>query len=746
MASRAVYLVLYRSRDDSELDRLQEYMDRIQALAPGAPMVLVGTHAGERTEGGGGEFRPKRPPSSLFSSFPSLHREPLFVSSMNGYGLEALRRTVLRLALRQPGVGELLPASFVKLRSALRTFFRLLADFGDVLSFEHVPGLEDAVVLRPQWVADVMAHVITMNDAKLRLLEAGEGGGGTAAHGRGGCTGRVAKRALLRLLEDVSPSRAEGLLALLENFSMMHSIDGDTALVPPLLPDASSARGAGLLYEEAAQSPDRSRWRWWSAHYEYSYLPDALLCRLLCRVLALPNLEVLEAWRFGAVTRRNGHLAMVSQGTVRGVDRHVVSVLVCGPRPENLGCLVSAKLRDLLAEAFPGVKLEDIRYGCPHCAQTRQRQPGFFKARLLQRKAANRETVTCEACDGDGLDLSDCLDKDDQAAPWRPERPPPPPPPSTTTTSDSAAATAAAAAAAAAALPPAGWHSQQEALMDRMLALMGRMSAQLSADSATRRAEYSDLRALAGARAEGEEELVRRVTAVARLVAGTDSKPLPSLHVVLPMPSGERPWWDRKGLLKARFRLHLLCEHPGGPHLTDHGGYEIERPSEWLRRYAPGVRLATHALGLLLGAGVRALTSGATDMGLGRLGALVDEHVLNEPLEAFGRLNGLLSSLQQGEQAQAQQGGGGADEEEDKAAAGAGGPSGGSAGVASWQAQHQVDLTNSQEARREIEALVRRQDPLGNYGNLQKVKTRAGDVLWLCKCHALEHVRNNTCW
>ncbi|KXZ48565.1 hypothetical protein GPECTOR_26g468 [Gonium pectorale] len=808
MASRAVYLVMYRSRDDSELDRLQEYMDRIQALAPGAPMVLVGTHAGERTEQGG-NFRPKQPPPTLFTAFPSLHREPLFVSSMNGYGVKDLKAVVLQLALRQPGVGELLPASFIKLRRAvqskqqtfksgaepvvtaaqyaelaasagvddptqLRTFTSLLYDFGDLLHFEHVPGLEDAMVLRPQWVADVMAHVITMNDAKLKKMEehsaSDSSGGAMSSSKHGGSTGRVAKSALLQLMEEVSPTRAEGLLALLENFNMMHSIDEVTALVPPMMPDVSSAHGATLLYEEASKSPDAPRFRWWSAHYEYSYVPDALMCRVLCRVFALPNLEILEAWRFGAVMRRNSHLAMILQGTMRGVDRNVVSVVVCGPKPENLGCLVSAKLKDLLAEAFKGVKLEDIRYSCPHCVQARQRQPCVFKAKFLQKKANANEKVTCEVCEAEDLDLADRLDKDDQATPWRPKRARVPATGAAATAARKASGVFPAATDDATGLTVTTAVTQQQGMMVHMVDMLGQIAAKLNADSTARQAEYKDLRALAGARAEGEEDLIRRITAVAKLVAGTDSKPLPTLHVVLPMPSADQPWWDRKGLLKARFRLHLLCEHPGGPHLTDHEGYEIERPAEWLRRYAPGVRLLTHSLGLLLGTGVKALTSGGSDMGLGRLGELVDAHVLNEPLEAFTKLNDLLSSLQQEDKRgreKGQEGGGkgmGMTEEGEEGikkdpkgkATGGGGKGGGpppasangaaaSGSTAAWQALHQLDFTNSQEARREIEALVRHKDSTGNYGNLQKIKTRAGDVVWLCKCHSEEHIRNNTC-
>ncbi|PNH12097.1 putative serine/threonine-protein kinase, partial [Tetrabaena socialis] len=217
MARRAVYLVLWRSRDDQELGGLREYLARIQALAPGAPMVLVGTNAGEKTEAGRGVYRPTQPPAALFADFPQLHPEAMFVSSKTGYGVGRLSEVLLAVAVAQPGTGERLPGYIVKLREEVRRARVLLApgaeplmpydkyeahggfgeacgsaDFGDLLHFSSVPGLEDAIVLRPQWVAEVMSRVVTVDDFKLRqlLVPGGAAGGGG---------GRVSKAALLKV-------------------------------------------------------------------------------------------------------------------------------------------------------------------------------------------------------------------------------------------------------------------------------------------------------------------------------------------------------------------------------------------------------------------------------------------------------------------------------------------------------------------------------------------------------------------
>lgn len=97
-------------------------------------------------------------------------------------------------------------------------------------------------------------------------------------------------------------------------------------------------------------------WLVWHAEYVYNYAPDSLLCRMLCRLFALRATEVLEAWRFGAVIRRNGHVCYVSRA--HGAQaRNQVVVTVCGAEPQVLGALVSSKLKELIEDAFAGIEV-----------------------------------------------------------------------------------------------------------------------------------------------------------------------------------------------------------------------------------------------------------------------------------------------------------------------------------------------------------------------------------------------------
>ncbi|PNH01922.1 hypothetical protein TSOC_012138 [Tetrabaena socialis] len=545
-----------------------------------------------------------------------------------------------------------------------------------------------------------MARVVTVQDKKLQqLLAAGQAAGG----GGGG----VSKAALLK--------HAAGLVGLMERFSLLHSIDDSTAIVPPLLPQASPATGVALLYEECGRTPSGRSWRWWHAQYAYSYLPDALLCRALCRLFFLAHVEVLEAWRFGAVLRRNGHIACLMQGDALSGPavggRNTLLVTVCGARPDVLGILVSAKVKELLAEAFTGVQLQDIYYGCASCVSAAQMQPGLVSVR----RCAKAATVRCEACDAE-LHAEVMALRDDQAQALLAPEP---------GTEQPAAAVVANGSVLLRLLELVSEQqdvlttlSAQAALDSRMVGMQGALGGQL--------------RDLTAGQAEAQADVVQRVLALHKGVALLDAKPMPALHVLLPEPAARRAWWkvDVKGLVKARFRLHLLCEHPDGPHLTDHEGYEIERPKQWLRKYVPAVRIISHTVGLLLGAGVKAHTTGAHDGGLGKLGAMVDEHVLNEPLEAFKNMNLLLDELEAGQEGAGVKGG--------KAAGMP--PSAPPPGTtADWHAKHAVEFEGCQEARREIQLLIKKQDPNCRYGDLQKVAALSGDILWLCKRHAECH-------
>ncbi|KXZ42701.1 hypothetical protein GPECTOR_123g473 [Gonium pectorale] len=586
MTPGAVYCVLYRARnyeDDAKLPELEEYLDRIQTLAPGAPMLLVGTQAGEDSQ-----HRP-RPLKSLFDKYKdTLAPEPIFISSKTGYGLSDLSAALLNMAVKQAESQKGLPESFSRLRKAVSVAQRLvqrgenplmpldafrrlsvncgvdpsemqrcmeaLSQYGDLRYFKNVQAMPDMVVLRPQWLADLMTYVVTTDGGKRHKLQDQDG--------------RVSRVTLMKCLESLSPLHAAGLVELLELLGLLYAVKGgDDVLVPVLM----------------------------------------------------------KQWAFKDYTNR------FFEG-----PKKVVEVFVYGATPERLVSLVTRQLELLRDEVlFQGVK------GCGACGED---QDLPFLHKVLQRDRQAWELLQ----------------------------------PSSAPSTDKQ-------------LVEATFQSLLVCFQDGISQVCEKVDRVLVRQN------------------DSHAYLARSLMNLYKLVHMLDEKKVPVLHVVLPEPPREnlsfRERWSIDGLLKQRFRLHLLCEWPGGePHLTDHEGYKIKRPREWLTRNRAVLKVAMRLVEGMLRAGVMTLTKGISDGGLSGIGELVDKHVLDNPLQAFSTLNELLDKLQ-------------AD------------PSGG--------APQQVDMAACQSARREIVKLIEKVDGEANvYGKLQKVVGPPHGVMWLCKCHA----------
>ncbi|KXZ42108.1 hypothetical protein GPECTOR_203g380 [Gonium pectorale] len=273
-----------------------------------------------------------------------------------------------------------------------------LSDMGELRHFSDVPGLENVVVIDPRWLADLMAKIVTANED--RMAELGMENGWTSME------------ALEKVVQSVCPASSsgsswvDGLVRLMQHCGLVYAAANEMAVIPPMLPDRMTqslqSYRAALVKQPGSQSgplPAGPR-RWWSAQYKYGRLLDHRLSRLLCRLLLLlPDVEVLDVWRFGAWLRRpqGDVLAMTCP---RRLDKdYTIHVAVCAWVPELLGARVSALLGE---ELMSDVELKDIQYECAACFEMEPtgdaQQHGMYSANVL-RKMAGRELV-CEHPDG----------------------------------------------------------------------------------------------------------------------------------------------------------------------------------------------------------------------------------------------------------------------------------------------------------------------------------------------------------
>ncbi|KXZ44533.1 hypothetical protein GPECTOR_66g261 [Gonium pectorale] len=350
MSPEAVYITVYNSRNDGQATSVDAYLERVQTLAPGARNMVVGAWADEGFTGDCPACY--KNPVSIFGLSDG---ECLCLSSKTENGIPELKQAILELAgvVKSASVVNVirLPEAYVRLRDQVRSlrermkqedkprvvsldvirnmeagapkkaddlhrFLSKLSEFGELLQFQHVPGLEDKVVVDPEWLADVLGDVVTRDKDKQQLLQLLEG----------------------PAMEARCPGNANELVRILEVYGLLYDLgDGERAIIPPTLPTLEADYIEKFLQEESP-GPDQPSPKWWSAKYTFNkHLPDALLCRLLCRLLSLPELHGMELGRM----RRFG--VFLKQGNQR---------LVVAYDPDQLG---------QVREQFPGVKCVECR-------------------------------------------------------------------------------------------------------------------------------------------------------------------------------------------------------------------------------------------------------------------------------------------------------------------------------------------------------------------------------------------------
>ncbi|KXZ44518.1 hypothetical protein GPECTOR_66g246 [Gonium pectorale] len=731
MSPDAVYITVYNSRDNGQAASVDAYIERVQTLAPGALNMVVGAWADEGYTG-------LQPPATALRGYknpvsvPGLPEgECLCLSSKMENGIPKLKQAIMELTgvVKSASILDVvrLPEVYVRLRDNVRSlrdkfkkenklrlvslkdimgnmeaelpqeadlhrFLSKLSDFGELLRFQHVPGLEDKVVIDPEWLADVLGDVVTSDKDKQQRLQL--------------LGGRIGMSNVHKIIEARCPDHANELVRILEAYGLLYDLgDGERAIIPPMLPTLAMDDAEKLMQE--SPGPDQPSQRWWGAMYNFEkHLPDALLCRLLCRLLSLPELRDMELgrmWRFGVFLQKGAQRIVVAYDPDQRSRKGALRVVACGPEPELRGLLVASQLAQV-QEQFPGVRLSSVKYDCPECLGCKgsDDDPGATTRCISAKVAWNQKRAEeCEEC-GKHSDMS-MYALDEQAVDWWQVK-------------------------------EIRGESEGTRKLHRSLGAMERVVERVK--------DLADGTALIVAM---RKSLVRRAVALHKLVGPSGGERLP-LAVLLPAlddgASNHKMELDLDGTtsgLPGRVRLHALCEYPGGLHLTGHGGYEVMEGRAWLRTHGRGLRPLLRALQLVgvsgpvgpLGAGdpeVEAMYGGQEMQrthSRGRSGGRVTGWGEGGPTEQLDSMLACLDRLVEQQDAQLRSAA------VTPAAEGKGGIEGKPAD----------QYSACQEACSSVVKIVQQgnmEAAAGGMPRLQRVVTRTAGAMWLCACHAEE--------
>ncbi|KFB52135.1 hypothetical protein ZHAS_00020459 [Anopheles sinensis] len=336
LSKRSLYLVLWRIIDGRRgLAEVLQWLGNIQARAPNSPVIIVGTHYDAV-----GETLPAKKAEELqqlirdrFIAVSDAEKiglprvlDSIEVSCRTGHNIKLLAGLIYDTAfsLRPPGCKEPLlyqrvPASYLALEDVVAQIaaaqrqqgadpvldaeryrqlvthemqlrglkgFRDWSELNQATMFLHDNGvllhyddatLRDLYFLDPQWLCDMLAHVVTVREIN-----------------------PFARTGVMKMddLQHVFKSSCLGsnnhrgyIVSLLNKFEVALSWDARTLLIPSLLPTEEDSNSDRMVTVKTVRHPDRSI----SRLLLMSYFPSGFWSRLITRVLA--DDQVVEAVR-----------------------------------------------------------------------------------------------------------------------------------------------------------------------------------------------------------------------------------------------------------------------------------------------------------------------------------------------------------------------------------------------------------------------------------------------------------------
>ncbi|KAK0062250.1 hypothetical protein Bpfe_008351, partial [Biomphalaria pfeifferi] len=382
LSKRAVYLLLWSTRQGYEHAGLEFWLSSIASHAPKTPIFVVGTHCDQV---------PKAdiPVDDLQQKYPQIAGFH-FVSSVQGIGIAKLEEDLIQVTLEQKNMGEKVPKVWLNMEKKILAFrstrstlpWNTIKEIGmeigiydekdirEAIQFLHELGtvqyfdndfLRDQVVIDPQWIVNVMSCVVSVKNSPIQDHK-----------------GRFLYKYIPEIWRDYPSEQHQWLLRLTEEFDLTFPLPGEELnIVPCLLPQEVPAELQWPLADITKNLKETK------LIYKFSYLPAGLFNRAQVRLFHLSDGKLV--WKRGSLLKKNKHIALISQ-----ISDYELQVKVQGPRPENVIFLIHEIFESLIQESFHGVVYE-FHVPCPDCiTKEGTLDPSMFEDHLVKRAREHR--------------------------------------------------------------------------------------------------------------------------------------------------------------------------------------------------------------------------------------------------------------------------------------------------------------------------------------------------------------------
>jgi len=387
LTKRSLYLLCWNARKDPDQCKLDYWLRTIGSLAPDAPVLLVATHTDERA------------PDIDYPMYAESYRQLIGscgVSNMSGDGIDALKMVICNAAARLPQMGEAWPKNHVAARQeivelakqrhhicrdefvqicgrhritgdAVNHFASTLHDLGHILYFHHDTGLDDIVILQPEWITKAISKVLT--DEVTRDQQKGV----------------LDHKELARIWSEYDRSLHPAFMRLMEKFDLSYRLaDQDASVVAQLLPYESPA------YEWPDVQNLSSAERELAMDFELNFVPAGIMTWFIVRT---HRFSVNQHWRNGVYLEHDGHRARARFVTGQPVFR----LEVRGPVSAYFFGLLKDSV-DRILERFPGLEVKrNIPCICHEIAKVTEHCIWQFSFRnLVERQEKGLDTAECQ--------------------------------------------------------------------------------------------------------------------------------------------------------------------------------------------------------------------------------------------------------------------------------------------------------------------------------------------------------------
>ena len=416
LSDRALYIVVYNMAKKEEDSRVEYWLKSINARAPDAPVLIVGTHGDDpicTKEYQDGVIKALE--AKYCAEYPNIQGIHT-ISCISQDGISQLDLWIQAIVVNQSYMGELIPKSFMELEKlvqqekAKRTppvvtwdeFSRFgyicnvkthdqlsaaaawLHNMGSIIYFQKHEGLNDIVILDPQWLTDVMSTIITTKHGFVKK--------GVLNH---------SDLPQLWRAPDFPPYLHRILLNLLEKFeisfylrSSQEKVDDNTlaiytgkSLVPSLLPD-----NRPNIEQFWPHFPNENE-RQFGRRYNFGFIPHGFISRLFVRVLHFAEPTIF--WKNGMLVEHNDDAKShtISESLIQGYfailiearpAQRIIDITVRG-RAEKLAQLIIETI-DSLIVGWYSIHV-DIEVPCIHCIRENSYSPFMFPIEACEQAA-----------------------------------------------------------------------------------------------------------------------------------------------------------------------------------------------------------------------------------------------------------------------------------------------------------------------------------------------------------------------